>query len=548
MSENKIKNNGLKLYALSSNFENDETKNCGLTGVEIDANFLFLRNNDIYEGVINDEDNTLILKKGDNETIIIPNIRKGTIITGGYFDEINQNIVFKTNENDIVITGITLSTIFSSQEINGDGSVNSPLRINELYKTPFLLPAKTIIDLTTETKIDDKYKTKNSVIITKEIENFSGFLYNFDGIKDIESKLKAENSSWHIPSNEEWGEMLNAIEPCDNMNHHKNINDNLGKLAGAYLKSDGANWISETPTSFSYGFKAMPCGFKMNKLDSNSKYGYYTRFWSNTTNLYGEVWVRQLEYDKSTVKLTAGDKEGFYSLRLIRKITQDIDSHDIILGKKYPIIKMPYVKLDENGKIIESGYNLWTSINISYEVDENNYDIVKNINPEITHYLNYWNGKYWEKRKILENYIVTIEDRDNKEYKFVNNEFVLLTPPNTDIETLKPGSGINIDNTNHLHPEISVKISDSPENALSIVNDSLYVKNLESRLDNLESILSSITENIITTKNIGKYAVTSISYSNNINNNENNDDIIISGDTGNVKISLNNITNTNFDK
>ena len=50
MNKTENKTEGLTLYTLQSNYSGDTTKNCGLTGGEIDANFLFLRGNDIYSG------------------------------------------------------------------------------------------------------------------------------------------------------------------------------------------------------------------------------------------------------------------------------------------------------------------------------------------------------------------------------------------------------------------------------------------------------------------------------------------------------------------
>ena len=56
MNKTENKTEGLTLYTLQSNFSEDVTKNCGLLGGEIDANFLFLRNNDIYRGEIDERD------------------------------------------------------------------------------------------------------------------------------------------------------------------------------------------------------------------------------------------------------------------------------------------------------------------------------------------------------------------------------------------------------------------------------------------------------------------------------------------------------------
>ena len=156
MSKTENKTEGLTLYTLQSNFSEDVTKNCGLLGGEIDANFLFLRNNDIYRGEIDEENNTLKLYRGDSDVIIVNNIRKNTQITGGYINNVTGELVLETNDNNIVITGFTTSSVFTDITIHGDGSTDNPIRLSELYKSPYLPSVKTVIDLTNNEIITDE--------------------------------------------------------------------------------------------------------------------------------------------------------------------------------------------------------------------------------------------------------------------------------------------------------------------------------------------------------------------------------------------------------
>lgn len=460
MDKTENKTEGLKLYTLKSNFDNDVTKNCGLTGVEIDGNFLFLRNNDIYRGDFDENTNSIVLYKGSGETVVIPNVRENIKFNNGYFDSNTNTIVINTNNGDITITGITTNNVSTIQSINGNGSINNPIRLSELYKSPFLPSAKTIVDLTNDEKISDEYKSNGSIIITKEFDNVNGLLYNFNGIESIKTKLENENSFWHIPSTEEWGEMLNAIEPCNDVTHLQERNGDFGKFAGAFLKNDGINWNSESSTSFSYGFKANPSGFKISIEDTDSNYGYSTRFWSSSVNSYDEVWVRQLDYNKSTVKLTAGDKDGFFSLRLVNDDTKNFIPYAQILGEEYEVVKMPYIKFNENGETIESGYKLWTSVNFSHKIDDTNCVSVENDEKNVSYYLNFWNGEYWEKRKIKENDIITIEDKSNSEYKLINGEFKKLFSSNSEnnnIDLSNYYTKSEIDNTYATIEDVNLK-------------------------------------------------------------------------------------------
>ena len=262
--------------------------------------------------------------------------------------------------------------------------------------------------------------------ITKEYDNSNGLLYNFNGVKEIESKLKENNSNWRVPTFEDWGQMLNALEIYDNRNHLTLKNGDFGLLAGAYLKNDGLYWLNEVKTSYSYGFKANSCGFKTSPNDIDSNFSQKTRFWTNNINVYDEVWVKELDTYKTTVKNTAGDKEGLYSLRLVKDYENNNATSENILGDDYDIIRMPYIIVDAENNVTQRGYRIWTSVNIKYIVNEKNYSEVNSGEAKTPlFYLNYWNGDDWVKRIINENNIVTIEDRDNKEYKLLNNDLIV---------------------------------------------------------------------------------------------------------------------------
>lgn len=109
--------------------------------------------------------------------------------------------------------------------------------------------------------------------------------------------------------------------------------------------------------------------------------------------------------------------------------------------------------------------------------------------------------------------------------------------------SIESGEGINITEEESGSKKISVAILNAEDNAISATTDgSLYVKNLENRLEILELLLRDFTENgaeFITTKNIGEHAITSISYGNDTN------DIIVlkDGTTGAVTLELDSITN-----
>ena len=404
LNENKIE--GLKLYTLQSNFSEDVTKNCGLTGGEIDSNFLFLRNNDIYSGEIVG-DSLFLYKGGEPHN------------DATQFIKIPFNTTSSTNTNKV----------YTVNSINGDGTTNNPLRLSSLYTSSFLAPVKTIVDRTNNEIIPEKYK-ENAFIITKENKNSLGCLYNFKAITDIKEKLENEKSTWRVPENSDWYEMLNALEICNSKNHNQEKNGDYGLFAGAFLKVDGDMWNETIPVSYSYGFKASATGIKTpideNVISANT----ITVYWSSTENEINEIWARQLDSLKPTVKIRSVDKNGFYSLRLVN---DNIDlSETKILGDTYEVVKMPYVKLNEKNEIIESGYRLWTASNITHEIPQNSISL--NNSEGYTYFLSKWNGLYWDKRELKENDSFFIEEKNNKLFKFDGTNIIELQKSIVDLD------------------------------------------------------------------------------------------------------------------
>lgn len=111
------------------------------------------------------------------------------------------------------------------------------------------------------------------------------------------------------------------------------------------------------------------------------------------------------------------------------------------------------------------------------------------------------------------------------------------------VTSISEGVGITVDTTDSTtSPKVSVKISTNENNALTYdENKGLFVENLENRLAELESLLSGKT--LIFADNISQYAITSLSYDSTIEGDKDSDDILITGDKGEVKITLNSITN-----
>lgn len=252
--------NGVIYYKLVSSYNGDITKNCGLTGGEIDGNFLFLRGYDIENGSWDNENKVLSFTRINGEKIVVDGFNFETNVENSYYDSKNGELVLNVNGNEHRISGFYVNentesaktVIYTDSTIKGDGSVNSPLSINDLTKTGFYSAIKAYVNicndeiLPSNPNFGDKYLTK------EPISNY-GLLYNFDGVKAVQQTLNEEGSSWHIPTNKEWGEMLNALELCDEDRTHLGqlSNKYYGKNAGDILKADTYEWMRVSTTSVS---------------------------------------------------------------------------------------------------------------------------------------------------------------------------------------------------------------------------------------------------------------------------------------------------------
>lgn len=119
------------------------------------------------------------------------------------------------------------------------------------------------------------------------------------------------------------------------------------------------------------------------------------------------------------------------------------------------------------------------------------------------------------------------------------------------VTSIQDGSGITVDDSISTSPKVSINIHEKADNAVEIIDNKLYVKNvknLEDRLALLESLLSAFigddAAEFVTSKNVGDYAVTGIEYTTETIDETNDDDIQIgkTGD-GKIKLRLNSITN-----
>ncbi len=105
-------------------------------------------------------------------------------------------------------------------------------------------------------------------------------------------------NGWHIPSDKEWGDMLNAVETAQggtNKNHNTTTSG-AGSIAGQKLKSCFLSGISDD----TYGFSVLAAGYRLDLGSNFGGRGTEACFWSATSNSTSGAWYRSF-YSTITV-------------------------------------------------------------------------------------------------------------------------------------------------------------------------------------------------------------------------------------------------------
>ena len=457
-----IKLDGLIYYKLdseSNGYGNDETKNSGLLGEEIDGNFNFLRGQDI-EKIYFDDTGTLYITKYNGDilkanqydepdynfeydsktgTLHIVKPNQEVIELEGFHSDYNFEYdsetgtlhIVKPNQDVIKLEGFqskSNSEIYHDSSLNGKGNKLSPLSISNLLKTSFYRPVKKIINCIDKNETLPSEKNLYDRYITKEKYYYFGKLYSLKGVNEISNRLKEINSEWHIPTKDEWDTILNAID-CANPNHNSTELDvELGEFAGAALKSFDF-WYStennEVLSDDSYDFSVYPVGVCYNGKNYFSGLGKISSFWTSTNcTCNSDKIIKTFEFDSEKVTQSKTGNENYFSLRLVKKLNGDnFHLTEELDGITYNCIHIPNTDL------------IWTKENVSFSVSESEFLIPKEwddveMYPEFIKYkfyINEWNGKIWEKQELKNGESVIVlenENGENHQWTLINNDLI----------------------------------------------------------------------------------------------------------------------------
>lgn len=490
--------NGITYYKLKSPYNGDVTKNCSVSGIEIDNNFFTLEGRDVKSITVDGTDIVLNLLNGEQLKAIDV---LDNFITNISFDKENGILKAYHNNGDVEeFDGFVsihehndhkhLDAVASNETLIGNGTHEKPLKLAEAYKTGQFKPVDKIV---TDKKTEKPFVGER--VLVSEERSAYGLLYNYSEVIQIACELNNTHSKWRIPSKADWDDMLNAIEPCkDNKNHDKSTPDRyFGKWAGKLLKSkyywkdykgcecdckddedeemDGCHCGKHRICKPTYCGEFDTCHFKAGKFNTQGidKYGFtvlpsgYTDdggimnyfgeracFWTSTNMEYTNIFTKRFEYNSNKVYQGIVPAKCRMSLRLVKDYTGDnYTESENILGQNYPTVLMPSVK---NGKAV------WTSINVYYTSPSckgchcgcngmnDNLDPIPNPNDILIkkYYIDEWNGFKWLRNEFKEGDSVVVktapDGKKDIEYRLVDGELTNIHTmvKNTVVDEITP--------------------------------------------------------------------------------------------------------------
>lgn len=470
--------NGITYYRLQSDYDGDVTRNCGLTGQEIDNNFYVLEGRDVKSLEVDGDDITIILYNGDRIT--------AEDALSGYakdlsfdFDKESGTLTITQNGETTVIDGFgcgECGVVFTDSTLVGDGTKENPLGISPMEQTGHYQPVLNIIDETNGQSLPEDPSMGDRYIVKNVVSNY-GYLYDYHAVAKIACMLKCNGSDWHIPTLKEWNDMLNGVDSTKN---HDNPTSSvyLGEYAGKLLKTATATeenpcgWLpcdndcdgqdnngchcGDNATNSADGctVSVNPCmsidchheqltpsdvepestdvtecreynfitpnGYADDSRDSTA-FGKRARFWTASMVDKHNAWMKGFDYCHNGVYQEIVATTNYMSLMLVKDFNgYNYYGSEDVLGQVVETIMLP-------------GGQIWTKTNLAIEACPCTngckcHQIKPNVGEDCdeTSY-NYiiaeWDGLQWIYKVIGEGEIVTVLE-DYVDYKIINGELV----------------------------------------------------------------------------------------------------------------------------
>jgi uncharacterized protein (TIGR02145 family) len=137
--------------------------------------------------------------------------------------------------------------------------------------------------------------------------------------------------NWHVPTNNEWGILFDVMEGSGTVHQSASINAQVGTIASPRAKAacmcasgwcstdTEAKWRAESvPGTDSYGFRALPPGFRWPSGSSFERRGIYIYLWSSSAYSTSHAMERTLWSTSQSVEHGANARSFGFSVRCIR--------------------------------------------------------------------------------------------------------------------------------------------------------------------------------------------------------------------------------------
>lgn len=532
---------GVTYFKLKSSYPNDFTKNCGLTGEEVDKNFYFLRGFDIDNVELDDQFNLKITRIDKSYEPFVINIgnrnEKPTF-------ELNREtgvlqITYADGTVDSVegfLVDISNATVSTNETLIGNGKNTNKLGLSPVEKTGSYSPVDEIVNLVSGNTMPNQYTCGVGYrILTIEPINTYGLLYKYEDVERISQMLDNSNSGWRVPSREDWDEMLNAFECERDRNHSAAFAGFYGNQAGVALKSpgtveDGGLWQRDNDgvcgnnnsdlTIYPVGGGGARNQY-MNDQDydiEGATYGQMGYYWTTSEDESRNVFVKVFSYNHGGVPQELISKENYAAIRLVKDYDYSgYNTFENILGDDYPIKLV-------NGIYEDYTYaKLWTKINL-YTEDSNLNGVLTDLGDDYPNIycISEWDGKNWVKKPMNEGDTVVLRDKNGYiTYMLIDGELVDVfgevikkmaqdkSDTDSDIETINNSLSDIWSNLN----ELSGSVIDNQNSIISISEDITEINNsinnvieqFNGEIDNLDNdlrnVIAIVSGNVITLSN-----------------------------------------------
>ena len=470
--------NGVIYYKLDPryHYQGDSTKNCGLSGGEIDGNFNFLRGYDIAGFEVSEDKTQLSIIRHNGEKLPV-NIYNPNLYHFDY-DKVNGvlKITMVSGDGGKPVTVDEVEGFLSEKNfhvygnatITGDGTRYRPMQVSSIARTGTYQP---VFDLVDANDIPMSGNTKGDRYITKENVSSFGLLYPLDGITALQKRLEEIGSEWRVPTKADWDQLLNIVEDCPQDKTHDDktnpANVYLGVNAGAYLKSnslwepiyrkiqknedfvegerfnldengnfipnENGEYVKELYSEDRFGFSIFPLGFGERRgISTIGGFGKWAAFWTTSEeDTKGDMFVKVFSNDERGVEQNTWGRDCYLSVRLVKDYNgSNLNDVEDIDGKSVSTI---YIDVKDGDRDKYDTTLIWTKENICFTNKEYGGVVSKEWEDKIGEYtkekfyINDWDGTKWVKHELREGESVVMLEHNGvrmHEWRLVDGEFV----------------------------------------------------------------------------------------------------------------------------